>query len=110
MITNIDTTLEKQNHNIEANESNNFSSFEFAKMDQLKHNIIHQSIITTREITENFVKTVLHEEPKCFSNKKNNQFKPEKQIAINNAIEIRRLRMIQRAKYITQYKLAKYFK
>jgi hypothetical protein len=44
-------------------------------------------------ISLEFVMDSLHEKPKCFSNKKYNQFKPEKQIAINNAIEIRRLHL-----------------
>ena len=33
-----------------------------------------------------------------------------KKVVIKNAIESRRLHMIERAKYIIQYKLVKYFK
>ena len=40
----------------------------------------------------------------------NIEFTSKEQVAIKNAIEIRRLHIIERAEYITQYKLIKYFK
>ena len=107
VINNIDATLNKQEHSIEPNGSNNCSSPEFAKMDQLKHDIIHQSISAARQMKANFVETALHEEEKSFRYENNDEYTSTKQVAIKTAIEIRRLHMIERAQYITRYKLIK---
>ena len=109
MIINIDAILDKQEQSIQATGSNNYSSTEPAKMNQLKYDIINQSIIAARQMQANFVNTILHEQHKSFHYKKNNEFTSTKQLAIKNAIENRRLHMTERGQYITRYKLIKYF-
>ena len=61
MLNNIDATLNKQEQSLGENASSNCSSAAFAKMDQLKHDIIHQSISAARQMKANFVHTVVQE-------------------------------------------------
>jgi hypothetical protein len=79
-------------------------------MNQFKNDIIHQGIITGRQMGENFVKLVHAEQQKCCFNRNDDESQSEKQVSVIDAIETRRLHMIKRAKYITQQKLATYFK
>jgi hypothetical protein len=59
---------------------------------------------------ENFVKIVRDEQQRHSFNRNDDESQSEKQVSVINAIETRRLHMIKRAKYITQQKLATYFK
>ena len=110
MLNNIDATLNEQEQSLGANASNNCSSAALDKMDQLKHDIIQQSISAARQMKATFVTTVLQEGQNNCPYETDTEFTSKKQVAIKNAIEIRRLHMIERAEYITQYKLIKYFK
>ncbi|CAF1178232.1 unnamed protein product [Rotaria sordida] len=47
MLDNINTIILKSRALMEQNKTTNFSSHQFKKMNQLKHDIIHQSVITS---------------------------------------------------------------
>ena len=110
LIDNIDTTLVKTNDVNDQTASTPFPSDQFEKMGQLKHDIVQQSIITGRQMAEGFVKIVLDEKEKYYFKESDDESQSEMQLAGFNAIETRRLHMIQRAKCITVQKLATYFK
>jgi hypothetical protein len=71
MIDDIDIIIRNQQHAIEQNASNNRSSYQFHKMNQFKNDIIQQSIITSRHMGKNFVKSALLTEMTTNLNLKN---------------------------------------
>jgi hypothetical protein len=79
-------------------------------VNQFKTDVIQQSIITSRQMSENSVKIVRDEQQKCSFNRNDDESQSGKQLLLINATETRRLHMIKRGKYITQQKLATYFK
>jgi hypothetical protein len=83
---------------------------EWEKMKQLKDEIIRRTIIAGRGMAQNHYNTVLLEQKKYFIKHNVDESTFEWQVAVINAIESRRLHMIERAAYITQFKLATYFK
>jgi len=109
-IDSIETILANPNDVTEGNVLITSSSHQFEKMNQMKHDLIHQSILAGRETIATYMKTILAEKQKCSFNKNINDSWSDIQVAVINAIETRRLHMIERAKYITQQKLATYFK
>ena len=57
MLNDIDHQLANQMHHIESTAPNDSLSFEFTRMEQLKRDIIHQSIATARKMIEEYAKT-----------------------------------------------------
>ncbi len=110
MIDDIDIKIRNQQNAIEKDASNNQSSYQFDKVNQFKTDVIQQSIITSRQMSENSVKIVRDEQQKCSFNRNDDESQSGKQLLLINATETRRLHMIKRGKYITQQKLATYFK
>jgi hypothetical protein len=109
MINNIDTIASKPNDVVQQSTSTTSLSHQLEKMKQLKHDIIYQSITTGRKIIESFGKVVLDEKQKYSFNENGDVSPQENQTAVINAIEIRRLHMIKRVKYMTEQKLVVYF-
>ncbi|CAF4168158.1 unnamed protein product [Adineta steineri] len=85
-------------------------SSEFETMNQLKHNIINQSIITAREMAENSAQIILDQMQKLLSFKHDDQHSHEVHITVVNAIEDRRYHMMQRGNYMIKEKLATYLR
>ncbi len=85
-------------------------SNEWETTQQLKNEIIRRTIITGRGMAENHYNAVVLEQKKYFVKCNVDESKSEWQVAVINAIESRRLHMIERAAYITQFKLATNFK
>ena len=106
LINNIDAMIAESNDDFESTTSINSSSLQLKKMDQLKQDIIHHSIITGHQMIENFKKIILDEKQKCLFHKSQDESPSDMQRAIVNAIETRQLHMIKRAKYMTIQKLA----
>jgi hypothetical protein len=102
IIVDIDIIRRKQHNAIEQAASNNHSSYQFDKMSQFKHDLIHQSIITGRSMGESFVKIVRDKQQKYSFNRNDDESPSQKQVSAIKAIETRRLRMIKRAEYITK--------
>jgi hypothetical protein len=100
MIHNIDEIIIQTN---DANEQ--FTANELQRMKQLKDDVIHQSILTGLTMVENYRRTVMIETKKYFVKSDVDASTKEWQLTVINAIESRRLHMIERAVYITQYKL-----
>ncbi|CAF1306853.1 unnamed protein product [Adineta steineri] len=103
MIDDIDKVLSTPNDVIEQNVSTNFPNDQLEKMNQLKHDIIQQSIITATNMSKNYLDMSLNR------NYEESQT-TEIQNAVLKAMETRRLHMMKRAQYLLQYKLASYFK
>ena len=82
---------------------------EWEKMKQLKNDIIRRCINTGRGIEEKFRQMVFVIKEKYFVKRDTDESISEWQCAVINAIEIRRLHMIERASHITQFKLATNF-
>jgi hypothetical protein len=72
--------------------------------------IINQSVHTSRAMIETFTKTVHDEQKKFFFKKNTDEHRSNMKIAMVNAIETRRLHMIERGKYVTKQKLITSFK
>ena len=85
-------------------------SNEWERMQRLKDEIIRRTIITGRGMAENHYNAVVLEQKKYFVKRNVSESKSEWQVAVINAIESRRLHMIERAAYITRFKLATHFK
>lgn len=109
MINNIDGIVSESNDINEQPRLTTSSSQQSEKMEQLKHDIIHQSIITGREMIESCKKVALEEKRKYSINENGNDYLQENHSMVINAIETRQSHMIQRAKYTTNHKLATYF-
>ncbi|CAF0889508.1 unnamed protein product [Rotaria sordida] len=109
-LDNIDTVFLKSKALMEQNKTTNFSSHQFNKMNQLKHDIIHQSVITDHQMVQKFIEIVCDEKQKYSFNQKGDESPSQIQVIVTQAVENRRLHMIQHASYITQYKFATYFK
>jgi hypothetical protein len=105
MIHNIDEILIQPN---DANEQ--FTANELQRMKQLKDEVIHQSILSGLGMIESFRRIVVIEKEKYFVKSDVDASTSEWQLAVINAIESRRIHMIERAVFITQYKLATDFK
>ena len=86
------------------------TSNEWEKMKQLKSDIIGRCINTGRGVEEKFRQMVLLEKEKYFVKRGVDDSTSEWQFAVIDSIESRRLHMIERASYITQFKLATNFK
>ncbi|CAF1457027.1 unnamed protein product [Adineta steineri] len=95
---------------VQDDKSASVSSSQFETMNQLKHNIINQSIITAREMAENSAQIILDETQKLLSLKHDDQHSHELHITVVNAIEDRRFHMMQRGNYMIQEKLATYLR
>ena len=85
------------------------SPSEWERIKQLKKDIIHRCIITGRVVAENYHKAVVCEKEKYFVKRNVDESTFEWQVVAINAIERRRLQMIERAAYIAQFKLATNF-
>ncbi|CAF1459241.1 unnamed protein product [Adineta steineri] len=103
MIDHIDEVLSTSNDAIEQNISTNITQDQFQKMNQLKHDIIQQSIITAANMSKNYFDITLNKNYDESQSSENHN-------AVIHAMETRRLYMIKRAEYLLQYKLASYFK
>ncbi|CAF1479408.1 unnamed protein product [Adineta steineri] len=86
------------------------SPSQFETMNQLKHNIINQSIITAREMAENSAQIILDQMQNLLSVKHDDQHLHEVHITVVNAIEDRRFHMMQRGNYMIKEKLATYLR
>ena len=85
------------------------SPTEWETVKQLQKDIIHRCIITGRGVAENYYKAVVHEKEKYFVKRIGDESTSEWQVVVINTIESRRLQMIERSAYITQFKLASNF-
>ena len=110
MIDNIDTKINALQYLLSRDASDIYSSNEFEKLNQLKKDIIHQSIEVGRQMLEPFAHTIEDEQKKFFVNKYSTEQSNETEIAMVDAIQTRRLHMIQRANYITEQKIFTSFK
>ena len=86
------------------------SPTEWEQMKQLKKDIIHRCIVTGREMVDNFHNDVLHEQKKYFVKRGVDESKAEWQLKVLQAIETRRLHMLERSSCTLQLKLATKFK
>jgi hypothetical protein len=102
MLDDIDTRINKSDNSMEPNQSHSSSANEIGKINQLKTDIIYQTIISGRHMIESLEKIIFNEKQKKYLNNPDYD-------SIIKAIENRRLHMIQRANYIKQYKLFIYF-
>ncbi|CAF4277443.1 unnamed protein product, partial [Adineta steineri] len=110
-INRIETSLtQSDNVMVQDDKSASVSPSQFDTMNQLKHNIINQSIITAREMAENSAQIILDETQKLLSLKHDDQHSHELHITVVNAIEDRRFHMMQRGNYMIQEKLATYLR
>ena len=109
MLNDIDQQLANQIHHIDPNAPNDSLSFEFTRMEQLKRDIIHQSIATARKMVEEHTKTAQTATDKFFIKKRKHEPPSEKHLSMKTAIQVRRLYMIQRAQTTVEYKLTAYF-
>ena len=80
------------------------------RMRKLKNDIIHQSIIAGIAMVENFHRTVAIEKGTYCVKSDVDTPTSVCQLALINANESRRIHMIERAVYTTQYKLVTNFK
>jgi len=85
-------------------------SIEVEKLNQLKQDIIHQGIQTSQAMVETYTKTIYDEQENFFHKQNADQHTSKIENGIVNAIETRRLHMIERGKYITEQKLGTCFK
>jgi len=106
----VDEKLTKSVGIIDQNASNTYLSIEFEKINQLKEDIVHQSVDTRRAMVELFTKIVHDEQNKFFFKKNANEHRSNMEVTILNAIEIRRSHMIERGKYVTKQNLITFFK
>ena len=83
---------------------NHIDTHKIGQMEQLKHDIIHQSIITGRQMNESFMKTIGNKKQKYSFNSNDNN-----DTIVINAIERRRLHIIKRMEYVINYKLTNGF-
>ncbi|CAF1306689.1 unnamed protein product [Adineta steineri] len=110
-INRIETSLTQlDNVMIQDDKSTTVPSSQFDTMNQLKHNIINQSIITAREMAETSAQIILDETQRLLSFKHDDQHLHEVHITVVNAIEDRRYHMMQRGNYMIQEKLATYLR
>ena len=105
MIDNIDEILMQT-----TDASGQTTGDELKRMKQLKNDVIHQNIIDGLTMIENFRRTVAIDKKKYFVKSDVDAPTSESQFAMINAIESRRLHMLERAVYMNQYKLATNFK
>ncbi len=103
-VTLFDLTIDE----IDATEQTTWADWE--KMEQLKNDIIRRCIATGRGVVETLRETMLLETGKYSVKRDVDEFVSEWQFAVINAIEIRRLHIIERASYITRFELATNFK
>ncbi|CAF1532884.1 unnamed protein product [Adineta steineri] len=110
-INRIEPSLTKSiNVMVQDDTSANILSSQSQKVNQLKHDIINQSIITAHQMPENSTHIILDKTHRLLTNKHDDQHSYEIQITVINAIENRRLHMIKRGNYMLEEKLATYLK
>jgi hypothetical protein len=105
MIADIDTILKNSNETVKTSPTTCTLSNEIKRLQVMRRDIIHQTIIASRRMAEN-LKTMIQIEQNKFSLK--NRFiecTSEWQKMVLNAIEIRRLHMIERASFTIKHKL-----
>jgi len=102
MSDDVDEKLTKSVGIIDQNASNTYLSIEFEKINQLKEDIVHQSVDTPRAMVELFTKIVHDEQNKFFFKKNADEDRSNMEVAMLNAIEIHRSHMIERGKYVTK--------
>jgi hypothetical protein len=76
----------------------------------LKKHIIHQGIETTRAMIEPIIQFINDKQDKFFFEKNTDEHISKIEHDMVNAIETRRLHMIERGKYIVEQKLSTSFK
>jgi hypothetical protein len=103
LLTQAQDTIEQQNASI----TTSFDCLE--KLGQYKHDVIQQSVITGRKISDSLAKIVLDEKQKYCRSENDAKAQSEWWVAVINAMETRRLHMIERAEYMTKHKLASFF-
>ena len=86
------------------------SPTDWEQMKQLKKNIIHRCIMAGHGMADSYHNDVLHEQKKYFVKRGVDQSTAEWQLEVIQAIETRRLHMLERAACVTQIKLATTFK
>ncbi|CAF4171564.1 unnamed protein product, partial [Adineta steineri] len=110
-INRIETSLTQlDNVMVQDDKSIIFPSSQFDTMNQSKHNIINQSIITAREMAENSAQIILDETQKLLSFKHDDQHSHEVHMTVVNAIEDRRFHMMQCGNHMIKEKLAIYLR
>ena len=86
------------------------SPTEWEQMEQLKKDIIHWCIVTGRGMVDNYHHNVLLAQEKYFVKRGVDESKAEWQLKVIQAIETRRLHMLERSSCTIQLKLATKFK
>ena len=102
------TSLDRMIDDIEAMEQT--SPTEWEQMKQLKKDIIHRCIIIGRGMADRYHNNVLHEQKKYFVTRGVDESTAEWQLKMIQAIETRRLHMLERSTCVIQLKLATKFK
>ena len=86
------------------------SPTEWEQMKQLKKDIIHRCIVTGRGMVDHYHHGVLLAQEKYFVKRRVDESKAEWQLKMIQAIETRRLHMLERSTCVIQLKLATTFK
>ena len=86
------------------------SPTEWEQMKQLKKDLIHRCIMVGHGMADSYHHDVLHEQEKYFVKRGVDESKLEWQLKVIQAIETRRLHMLERSTCVIQLKLATTFK
>lgn len=105
MLDNIDLTLQEQTVTVSTCENDHSTENGIERLQNLKNDIIHQAIVTSRKLAHELNKDIQTEERKFSVKNRYIESTSEWQQMVLNIIELRRNYMIDRANYIMKHTL-----